>query len=68
MNQVMRFPSSVKRDPAIEVWMKAHAGELGVIDTYDFNEIGVVGEEFLEIAFEATAAGDIANPATRNKL
>ena len=26
MNQVLRFPGSVKRDPAIETWMHDHAG------------------------------------------
>jgi hypothetical protein len=29
MSQLLRFPSSVKRDAAIEVWMREHAGELG---------------------------------------
>jgi hypothetical protein len=31
MNQLMRFPSAVQRDPAIEVWMKEHPGEMGTI-------------------------------------
>ena len=31
MSQLMRFPSAVKRDPAIEDWMREHAGELGEI-------------------------------------
>ena len=31
MTQLMRFPSSVKRDPAIEVWMNKHSGQLGAI-------------------------------------
>ena len=31
MSQLMRFPSAVKRDPAIEVWMHKHSGELGGI-------------------------------------
>src|SRR5262249_961728 len=29
MSQLLRFPSSVKRDPAIEVWMREHSDELG---------------------------------------
>jgi hypothetical protein len=28
---LLRFPSSVERDPAIERWMREHAGELGAI-------------------------------------
>jgi hypothetical protein len=31
MSQLMRFPSSVKRDPAIEAWVHAHSDELGRI-------------------------------------
>lgn len=27
----MRFPSAVRRDPAIENWMREHTGELGAI-------------------------------------
>jgi hypothetical protein len=29
--QLLRFPGSVKRDPAIEVWMHDQSGELGAI-------------------------------------
>jgi hypothetical protein len=31
MSQLLRFPGSAKRDPAIEVWMQEHSGELGAI-------------------------------------
>jgi hypothetical protein len=31
MSRVMRFPTAVERDPAIEAWMGAHAGPLGAI-------------------------------------
>ena len=31
MSQLLRFPSSVKRDPAIDVWMREHSGALGAI-------------------------------------
>ena len=31
MSRHLLFPSSVKRDPAIEVWMREHLGELGAI-------------------------------------
>jgi hypothetical protein len=31
MSQLLRFPSSVKRDPAIEIWMLKHSGALGTI-------------------------------------
>jgi len=31
MIRLLRFPGSVKRDPAIDDWMREHAGELGAI-------------------------------------
>ena len=31
MKGILRFPGGVERDPAIEVWLKAQAGELGSI-------------------------------------
>ena len=49
MNQLMRFPSSVKRDPAIEVWMKAHAGELGAIAQHWFEVMRDYGDDVREL-------------------
>src|SRR5215471_15453984 len=31
MSQLMRFPTAVKRDPAIDAWMRKHSSELGAI-------------------------------------
>jgi len=31
MSRLMRFPDAVRRDPAIEAWMRAHSGDLGAI-------------------------------------
>ena len=31
MSQLFRFPTAVRRDPAIDVWMQEYAGELGAI-------------------------------------
>jgi hypothetical protein len=31
MSRLLRFPGSVKRDPAIETWLQEHSGELGAI-------------------------------------
>jgi hypothetical protein len=36
MNQLLRFSGSVKRDPAIETWMKTHTGDLGIIAQHWF--------------------------------
>jgi hypothetical protein len=31
MNDLFRFPSAIRRDPTIEIWMHEHSGELGTI-------------------------------------
>jgi hypothetical protein len=31
LRTLLRFPGPVKRDPAIQVWMHTHAGELSLI-------------------------------------
>jgi hypothetical protein len=45
MSQLMRFPSSVKRDPAIDAWMYKHAGELGAIAERWFEVMRACGDD-----------------------
>src|SRR5947207_15088287 len=49
MTQLLRFPSSVKRDPTIETWMKEHAGELGVIAKHWFEVMRKCGSDVREL-------------------
>lgn len=49
MDQLMRFPNSVKRDPAVEAWMKAHAGELGAIARRWFEVMRGRGDDVREL-------------------
>ena len=46
---LMRFPSSVKRDPAIDVWLKEHADELGTIARHWFEIMRGRGEDVREL-------------------
>jgi hypothetical protein len=45
----LRFNGAVERDPAIDVWMKAHSGELGTIAHEWFEVMRKCGDEVLEI-------------------
>jgi hypothetical protein len=45
----MLFPDSVRRDPAIEVWMRGHAGELGGIARRWFEVMRGCGEDVREL-------------------
>jgi hypothetical protein len=49
MSQLLRFPSAVKRDPAIELWMREHAGELGEIAQRWFEVMRACGDDVREL-------------------
>ena len=49
MNELLRFDGAVGRDPAIEAWMKEHAGELGSIARQWFEVMRKCGDEVLEL-------------------
>ncbi|MFO1435066.1 MAG: DUF1801 domain-containing protein [Gammaproteobacteria bacterium] len=49
LSQLFRFPSSVKRDPAIEVWMREHPDELGAIAQHWFELIRDCGDDVREL-------------------
>jgi len=49
MSQLFLFPSSVKRVPAIEVWMREHAGELGAIAQRWFEAMRDCGDDVREL-------------------
>lgn len=49
MNQIFRFSSSVKRDPAIDTWMKDHSGELGAIARHWFDVMRERGDDVQEV-------------------
>ena len=47
--QLLRFPGSVKHDPAIEAWMNAHPGELGVLACHWFATMRTRGDDVREL-------------------
>jgi hypothetical protein len=49
MNQLLRFPSSVQRDPAIDHWMKEHSDELGAIACHWFEVMRKCGSDVREL-------------------
>jgi hypothetical protein len=46
---LLRFDGAVERDPAIDAWMKAHAGELGAIAHRWFEVMRKCGDEVREL-------------------
>ena len=49
MSQLFRFPGAIKRDPAIEVWMHEHSGELGLIARQWFEVMRTCGDDVREL-------------------
>ena len=49
MSQLMRFPTAIKRDPAIDIWMREHSGDLGAIAQRWFEVMRNCGEDVREL-------------------
>ena len=47
--ELLRFNGAVERDPAIDAWFKAHAGELGAIAHQWFEAMRKCGDEVREL-------------------
>jgi len=63
MSQLMRFPSAVGRDPAIEVWMHKHSGELGVIAQRWFEVMRGCGDDVRELLHDGHPTACVADAA-----
>ena len=63
MTQLLRFPSSAKRDPAIETWMKEHAGELGAIAKHWFDVMHKCGEDVRDLLHDGHPTACVADAA-----
>ncbi|HLZ52365.1 MAG TPA: DUF1801 domain-containing protein [Candidatus Acidoferrum sp.] len=48
-SELLRFDGAVERDPAIEAWMKAHAGGLGAMAQRWFQVMRKCGDEVREL-------------------
>ena len=63
MNQLLRFSGSVKRDPAIETWMKTHTGDLGIIAQHWFEVMRKCGDDVQELLHDGHPTACIADAA-----
>ena len=63
MNEIFRFSSSVKRDPAIDAWMKEHSGELGAIARHWFDVMRERGDDVRELLHDGHPTACVADAA-----
>jgi hypothetical protein len=60
--ELLRFNGAVARDPAIDAWMKHHAGELGAIAHRWFEAMRKCGDEVRELlhdGYPTACLGDV---------
>jgi hypothetical protein len=63
MSQLLRFPGAVERDPAIEVWMREHAGELGAIARRWFEVMRGCGNDVRELLHDGHPTACVGDAA-----
>ncbi len=63
MSQLFRFPSAVRRDPAIETWMHEHEGELGAIAQRWFDVMRDCGDDVRELLHDGHPTACVADAA-----
>ena len=63
MSQLFLLSGSVKRDPAIENWMRAHRGELGAIAQHWFEIMRKRGDDVREVLHDGHPTACVADAA-----
>lgn len=63
MSLLLRFPGAVRRDPAIEDWMRAHAGELGAIARRWFDVMRGCGNDARELLHDGHPTACVGDAA-----
>ncbi|TQV78047.1 DUF1801 domain-containing protein [Exilibacterium tricleocarpae] len=63
MNQLFHFPGSVKRDPAVDSWMRQHSGDLGTIAQYWFDVMRACGDDVRELLHDGHPTACVVDAA-----
>jgi hypothetical protein len=63
MSKLMRFPSAVPRDPAIDAWMREHPGELGRIARRWFEVMRACGDDVRELLHDGHPTACVGDAA-----
>ena len=63
MSQLKRFPTSVERDPAIDVWMREHSDQLGAIAQRWFEVMRSCGDDVRELLHDGHPTACVGDAA-----
>ena len=61
--RLLRFPSAVRRDPAIRAWMTEHSGELGTIAERWFEVMRGCGDDVRELLHDGHPTACVGDAA-----
>lgn len=61
--RVMRFPDSVRRDPAVDAWLRDHSGELGAIARRWFGVMRDQGHDVRELLHDGHPTACVGDAA-----
>jgi len=61
--RLMRFPTAIKRDPAIDRWMQKHADELGAIAQQWFEVMRNCGDDVRELLHDGLPTACVGDAA-----
>jgi hypothetical protein len=63
MSPLMRFPSAVERDPAVDLWMREHSDELGAFARRWFEVMRSCGEDVRELLHDGHPTACVGDAA-----
>ncbi|MGN6705646.1 MAG: DUF1801 domain-containing protein [Rhodanobacter sp.] len=63
MTRLMRFPSAVRHDPAVDTWMQEHAGPLGSIARQWFEVMRNYGDDVRELLHDGHPTACVGDAA-----
>jgi hypothetical protein len=63
MSTLLRFPGSVRRDPAVDTWMREHPGELGPIAQRWFEVMRDCGDDVQELLHDGHPTACVGDAA-----
>jgi hypothetical protein len=63
MSRLLRFPTAVKRDPSVEVWLHEHSGDLGTIARAWFEVMRGCGDDVRELLHDGHPTACVGDAA-----
>ncbi|MDA7949202.1 MAG: DUF1801 domain-containing protein [Hyphomicrobiaceae bacterium] len=62
-SRLFRFPDSLKRAPAVDLWMEEHTGELGALAQHWFEVMHCCGDDVRELLHDGHPTACVGNAA-----